>query len=164
MQLFDHKFWKKMKNVVYLYLNKTFKTMKVDYICPHCGSHLVCGDHLVLTVDSDNGKKRGLIMMDVRPGNYSYLSHPDLHFEDGEEVDFYCPVFRKNLKVPEINDKLVRLIMVDETGKEFDVYFSRVAGEKSTFKIDKQDVIEHYGEDASGYVSYFTSQLKKQMQ
>lgn len=137
--------------------------MKVDYICPHCGAHLVCGDHLVLTVESTHGKKRGLIMMDVRPGNYSYLSHPELSFKDGEEVEFYCPVSHQNLKVPEINDKLIRLIMIDENGKEFNVYFSRIAGEKSTFKIDQEDVIEYFGEDASGYVSYFTSKLKKQI-
>ncbi len=137
--------------------------MKTDYICPHCRSHLVCGDNLILTVESEDGKKRGLIMMDVRLGNYSSLSHPSLQFDDGEVVNFFCPVSRINLKVPEINDKLIRLIMIDEEGKEYDFYFSRVTGEHSTFKIDQDDVIEHFGEDASAYVTYFTAKLKKQM-
>ncbi len=137
--------------------------MTTDYICPHCQSHLVCGDNLVLTVESENNEKRGLIMMNVGLGEYSYLSHPSLKFDDSEIVDFYCPVCRINMKVPEINDKLIRLLLIDEKGKEYNVYFSRVAGEHSTFIIDKEDVIEHYGEDASAYVDYFTALLKRQI-
>jgi len=137
--------------------------MKTDYICPHCKSHLVCGDNLILTLESETGKKRGLLMMNIGLGDYSYLSHPSLQFDDGEVVDFFCPVCRTNLKVPDINDKLIMLILIDEKGKEYDFYFSRVAGEHSTFTIDKDDVIEHYGEDASAYVTYFTAKLKKQM-
>jgi hypothetical protein len=126
-------------------------------------SHLVCCDHLILTLESETSDKRGLLMMNVGLGDYSYRNHPSLGIEDGETVEFFCPVCRANLKVPDINDKLVRLILDMNDGKRFDVYFSRVAGEHSTFKIDQEDVIEQYGEDANAYVTYFTAKLKKQM-
>ncbi|MFH1159716.1 MAG: hypothetical protein V1733_02070 [bacterium] len=137
--------------------------MKSDYLCPHCNSHLVCTDYLILTLESEIGDKRGLLLMNVGLGNYSYLNHPSIKFEDGETVEFYCPVCRANLKVPEINDKLVRVVYVDEHKKRYDVYFSRVTGEHSTFKVNHDDIIEQYGEDASAYVSYFTAKLKKKM-
>lgn len=126
-------------------------------------SYLVCCDHLILTLESEETNKRGLLMMNIGLGNYSYVNHPSFRFEDGEIVEFYCPVCRANLKVPDINDHLIRLIIHGEDGKKYDVYFSRVAGEHSTFKIDNENVIEQFGEDASSYVSYFTAKLKKQM-
>lgn len=137
--------------------------MKVDYLCPHCKSHLVCCDHLILTLESEEAHKRGLLLMNISLGDYSYVNHPSFRFVDGEIVDFYCPVCRANLKVPDINDNLISLIMIGEDGKKHDVYFSRIAGEHSTFKIDQDDVIEQFGEDASSYVAYFTAKLKKQM-
>jgi hypothetical protein len=135
--------------------------MNKDYICPYCNSHLVSSDHIVLSLDSEHSKKRGLILLNVELGNYSYLNHPSLRFEKGEIVDLYCPVCHANLKIPEINENLVRLIFIDKAGKKFDVYFSRVAGEHSTFKINKDDIIEQFGEDASAYLNYFTSKLKQ---
>jgi len=137
--------------------------MKTDYLCPFCKSHLVCCNNLILTIESQEGEKRGLIMLNYELGNYAYINHPSLQFREGEVTDFFCPVCGENLKVPEINDHLVRLIMLDEQGKPFDVYFSRIAGEQSTFKIDQEDVIEQYGKDASAYVSYFTAKMKKQL-
>ncbi|TSA24189.1 MAG: hypothetical protein D4R67_12240 [Bacteroidetes bacterium] len=137
--------------------------MKTDYLCPHCQSHLVCCDHLILTVESEGGAQRGLLQMNVTLGDYSNVNHPSFRFKDGEMVDFFCPVCRANLKMPDINDKLIHLIMKHEDGRQYDVFFSRVAGEQSTFKIDQEDVIQQYGKDASAYVSYFTTKLKKQM-
>lgn len=137
--------------------------MKTDYRCPHCQSYLVCDNHLILTIKSENGEKQGLLLMSINLGDYSHVNHPTLQFEAGEAVDFLCPVCHANLKVPEINDKLIRLIMLDEDGKRYDVFFSRIAGEHSTFRIDQENIIEQYGEDASGYHSYFTTELKKQM-
>ena len=137
--------------------------MKSDYLCPHCNSHLVCLDHLVLSLESSDRKKKGLLLMNVGLGDFSYLIHPSLKFESGEIVYFYCPVCRVNLKVPEINDKLIRVIFIDQHQKRYDVFFSRVTGEHSTFKVHQDDIIEQFGEDASSYVSYFTTKLKKQM-
>jgi len=76
-------------------------------------------------------------------------------------LDFICPVCRADLTAVELHRNLVRIIMIDENSKEFDVYFSKVCGEHSTFLIQEDDIVEKYGEDSSTYVNYFMSRLKK---
>ena len=137
--------------------------MKPNFLCPKCQAHLVCSDHLILALESEAGDKKGLVMMNIALGDYSTQSHPSLEIKDGELVNFYCPACHGNLKVPDINDNLVMVKMIDKDGKSYDVYFSRVTGEQSTFKIDQEDMIEPFGKDASEYVTYFTNKLKKQM-
>jgi len=138
--------------------------MKPHYLCPKCQSHLVCCDHLILSLESESGDKKGLLMMNIALGDYSTQSPScGLQIKDGELVNLFCPACHGNLKVPDINDKLVMVKMIDENGNDHDVYFSRVCGEQSTFMIDHEDVIEHFGKDASEYVTYFTNKLKKQM-
>ena len=51
--------------------------------------------------------------------------------------------------------------MIDEDQREYDVYFSRLRGEESTFKISNGDIVEKYGKDSSTYVDYFMSRLKQ---
>jgi len=51
--------------------------------------------------------------------------------------------------------------MIDENNKEFDVYFSEICGEHSTFLIHEDDIVEKYGKDSSAYVNDFMSRLKK---
>jgi hypothetical protein len=49
---------------------------------------------------------------------------------------------------------LVRIIMIDENGKEFDIYFSGIVGENCTYKISETGV-EKTGPDAKLYDKYF---------
>ena len=72
-----------------------------------------------------------------------------------------CPVCHGDLTATDINVNLARIIMIDENNKEFNVYFSKVCGEQSTFKINEEDIIEKYGEDSSYYLNYFMSKLKR---
>ena len=44
--------------------------------------------------------------------------------------------------------------MIDEQGKEFDIYFSNIAGEKCTYKISGATV-ESKGPDSTKYNKYF---------
>ena len=89
-------------------------------------------------------------------------SHPTLRLDEGEIVDFYCPVCHKSLTADDINSNLVRIIMTDEKKNKFDVYFSRVTGEHSTFKISENNIIAKYGKDDSHYVNYFLSKFREQ--
>ncbi len=45
--------------------------------------------------------------------------------------------------------------MIDESGKEYNIYFSGIAGEKCTYKIreNKMELIK--GPDADRYTKYF---------
>lgn len=137
--------------------------MKYEYQCPHCDSQLVVCEYIILSLETQGNKKKGLLLLNIGLGDYQYLNHPSIQFKQGETVELFCPVCHSNLKVPEINDNLIRLIYSEPDGRKFDVYFSRVVGEHSTFKIDKNDIIEKFGEDASSYVNYFTAKLKMMM-
>lgn len=68
---------------------------------------------------------------------------------------------RTDLTATGINSNLVKIIMIDDNKKEYDVYFSKICGEHSTFLIHDDDIVEKYGEDSSAYVNYFMSKLKK---
>ncbi len=39
-----------------------------------------------------------------------------------------------------INKNLARVIMIDDDGKEYDIVFSEIIGQHSTFKIHGEDV------------------------
>jgi rubredoxin len=130
--------------------------MKENFLCPKCNAHLRVGDNVVFYVISKKSNNKGLIMLNPDLGDYTITSHPEVKFEKGEYVEFYCPVCHANLAASKINSNLVRVIMIDEvTGAKSDVYFSKVVGEKSTFRITDNRLIEKYGEDAHLYSNLF---------
>jgi hypothetical protein len=45
--------------------------------------------------------------------------------------------------------------MTGESGQEYDIYFSKIAGEKSTFVMIGEHA-EYFGEHAPNYEDYFT--------
>ncbi len=45
------------------------------------------------------------------------------------------------------------VLMQDEKGKQFELHFSRIAGQKSTYKIMGKSV-EHFGIDAPHYIDF----------
>ena len=100
--------------------------------------------------------------MNPELGNYEFISHYMLDFEEMECFDFFCPVCGSDLTATDVNINLARIIMTDENQKEYDLYFSRLRGEQSTFKISDHDIVEKYGKDSSSYVDYFMSKFKKE--
>ena len=103
----------------------------------------------------------GLLLLNPELGNYDLIHHSSVKYEEGEMVDFLCPVCHADLTANEINKNLAHVIMVDEDNKEYHVFFSKICGEQSTFKIKENDIVEMHGEDSSAYVNYFMSRFKK---
>jgi hypothetical protein len=136
-------------------------TLKTNYSCPYCESYLRIWNNIIFTVRFANGTKQGILLLNPHLGDYTCTMHTELDIQEGELIDFFCPVCDKSLSAHDINDKLVRVIMTDEENKQFDVYFSRVAGEESTFKISDNNIIAKYGKDDSHYLNYFVSKLKE---
>lgn len=134
--------------------------MKTHYICPKCHSYLRIWNNIIFTVKSSNNKK-GLILLNPKLGDYTYLSHPSLKFSEGEKIEFYCPVCSENLAAENINSDLIKIIMIDENKQEFDVYFSKIAGVRTTFKIANNNIVERHGEDTSSYVNYFLRKFEE---
>ena len=126
---------------------------KNDYLCPKCKGHLNVGDHVVFTT-KNNRKKKGVILLSPDVGSYSYIHHSEYGFSDGELVEFYCPICQKDLQAAS-NTEFVSIIMVDHNNMEYKVMFSRKVGEKSTYVVSNDDVVEMFGEDAVGLEDAF---------
>ena len=47
------------------------------------------------------------------------------------------------------------IIMIDEKGKEYSIYFSGIAGEEATIKLKDDKVEEEKGHDVKTYSKYF---------
>ena len=136
-------------------------SLKLNYLCPHCRSYLRVWNNIIFIIKSIPRDLQSILLLNPELGNYDLIHHSSIEFEEGEMLDFICPVCRADLTAIEIHRNLVRIIMIDENNKEFDVYFSKICGEPSTFLIHKDDIVEKYGEESSVYVNYFMSRLKK---
>jgi hypothetical protein len=122
-----------------------------DFLCPKCKEHLRVGDHIIFKV-KNNRKQTALLLLSPQIGNYSSIKHPSFEFKEGESLGFYCPLCNTSL-MSDIHQNLALVLIKDETGKNLAVYFSQVAGEHSTYKVDG-DAVHAAGEDAGRY-TYF---------
>jgi hypothetical protein len=118
-------------------------------------------NNIILIVKSVSRNLQCILLLNPKIGNYDLIHHSSIEFNEGEMLDFNCPVCRADLTAFGIHKNLVRIIMINRNNIEFDVYFSKICGEHSTFVIHKDDIIEKHGEDSSAYVNYFMSRLKK---
>jgi uncharacterized protein YbaR (Trm112 family) len=122
-----------------------------DFLCPKCKGHLRVGDHIIFKVKNDL-KQSALLLLSPQLGNYSSVKHPTFEFKQGEILEFCCPLCNGSLK-SDIHQNLALILMKDETGKSFVVYFSQVAGEHSTYETDGE-AVRAAGENA-GLYTYF---------
>jgi hypothetical protein len=122
-----------------------------DFICPKCKEYIRVGDHLIFKVKNSK-KQSGILLLSPQIGNYTSVKHPTFKIVRGESLDFYCPLCNNSLK-SDIHENLAHVIMQDVKGKSFDVYFSQIAGEHSTYETDG-DSVHAAGEDAGRY-TYF---------
>jgi transcription initiation factor IIE alpha subunit len=125
--------------------------MTNHFLCPECRSYLDVGDNLVFSVESDKGE-RGLIFLHSELGNYSVQTNSNFKVEEGKKYEFFCPVCNTELAT-EVNENLSKVIMIDPQNNEYEVLFSKIAGEKSTYTIIGENV-NMYGEDYGNYVDF----------
>ena len=123
--------------------------MATDFKCPHCANLLNVGQNIVFTARNKWGKE-GLIMLHPDIGNYTVLKHPNFEVHEGELLEFYCLYCSKQL-LSDRNKNLAKILMRDENGQEYEIHFSRIAGQHSTYKIIGETV-EIFGENASDYL------------
>ena len=70
-------------------------------------------------------------------GNYSSIKHPQFHFEEGERIDFFCPICMQSLDAI-VDENLVNVLMIDKQQIEHEIYFSRIAGEQSSYQVSEE--------------------------
>jgi len=125
--------------------------MNINYRCPHCHGYLALNDSVFFSVRTPD-QKVGLISLHSDLGDYSVNKNPEFEYREGDALDFYCPICHTAL-ASGFHKNLAKIIMVDEENREFEILFSRVAGEKSTFKIIGE-TMEIFGDDSAEYLDY----------
>jgi hypothetical protein len=125
--------------------------MAINYICPHCKGCISLEDGVIFSVRTQDYVV-GLISLQAELGNYAIKKNPMFDFKEGEELDFFCPVCHADL-ASGLHGNLAKIIMVDEKGTAFDIYFSRRAGEKSTYKV-VGETMEIFGDDSAEYIDF----------
>ncbi len=128
--------------------------MAIDYLCKVCRGHLLVKNSIVLATAKKNHSQRGLVFLNPELGNYTTTTHPSFKIKEGEQYIYTCPICHSQLNSAKYKH-LVRIIMIDESGREFDIYFSGIAGEKCTFKIRGNKLEERKGPDVQIYNKYF---------
>ena len=134
------------------HLKKWRSVMQKYYICPKCRGHLKVGDHIIFTTENSK-KEKGLLLLHPQIGNYSSIKHPSFQYTEGESIDFLCPLCGTSLQ-SSLDKNLVNVMMIDKDGKEYDIFFSRIAGEQSTYKVSSDKKVMAAGEHSHRY-TYF---------
>jgi hypothetical protein len=128
--------------------------MATEYLCKVCRGHLNVKTSIVLAASKTSGPERGLVFLNPELGNYTTTTHPSFSIKEGEEYVYTCPICHSQLNSAKYKH-LVRIIMIDNDKKEFNIYFSGIAGEKCTFKIRGNKIEEKQGPDVKIYDKYF---------
>ncbi len=128
--------------------------MAVEYLCKVCRGHLNVKTSIILAAQQVNSSKRGLVYLNPEIGNYTITTHPTFQIQEGEEYIYTCPICGAQLNSRKYYH-LVRIIMIDDDKKEYNIYFSDIAGEKCTYKIRGTKVQMVKGPDAKRYDKYF---------
>ena len=126
--------------------------MNHNYLCPACRGQLKVNNNIIFSVKNKNGDG-GLLILSPELGDYIIKKHPTFEYNDGEHVDFFCPICHSNF-ASKISKNLAEIIMIDESNTEYKIYFSEIAGEKCTYKISDGEV-ESYGKDSTQYINFF---------
>jgi uncharacterized protein YbaR (Trm112 family) len=122
-----------------------------EFLCPSCHNLLNVGKNVIFATRSKENKS-GVIILNPDREDYSIVKHPSFVFEKGDRIDFCCPYCNKKLN-SDRNENLAKVIMRDENKVEYEIHFSRVAGERSTYKIVGMSV-EIFGEEAKEYINF----------
>lgn len=124
--------------------------MKVTYLCPHCRGAINAESNIILSARTKD-RKVGLVLLHEEIGNYSTALSSTLTVEEGEVVDFYCPVCHACLNVMK-GDDLAKYIRIEDGTRECNIIISRKYGERITFKVDENKNVESYGEKISRFI------------
>lgn len=124
-----------------------------DYICPKCKGHLNVGGYLVFATQTQK-KHKGLLMLSPKVGEYNYHHHDKFQLEKGEMVDFGCPICQTDLTSNKNKEHAMIYMVGQEDNAEYELYFSKVAGNESTYLVAHENV-EVFGDHATDFEGLF---------
>ena len=120
-----------------------------DFLCPKCNGQLNVGDVLFF-VSKLTDNRDGILLLHPELGNYNVMNHKSFQISRGELVEFFCPICHENL-TSEIEKNLALIFMIDKKHVQHSILFSKINGERCTYKITGDDV-ESFGEDSENYI------------
>lgn len=133
--------------------------MKTHFFCPKCHGYLSVGNRVIFTIKKKN-LDLGLLLLNPKLGEYTYEYHPSMKIDEGEEIEFFCPMCGYELTYEGANN-LVKIRMSVDDNEAFWVIFSKKKGERCTYKIAHDGSKEHYGEHADPNIDFSNlAQLK----
>lgn len=133
--------------------------MKTNFFCPECKGFLCVGGKLIFSIRKKDSA-RGLLLLSPKLGEYHFENHSSFFIEEGEEVEFFCPICGFELTL-DGHTHLVRIQMQVDDKETFWVVFSKKKGEKCTYKISGDGSKEVYGEHAQPNVDFRNLTLLK---
>jgi hypothetical protein len=133
--------------------------MDNQYLCPQCRGHLRVGEYIIFRIRNSR-REKGLLLLHPEVGNYTSIKHPQFRLAEGERMDFFCPICLQSLDA-DLDENLVHVVMIDKSKTEQKIYFSRIAGEKSTYKVSDEGITA-CGEHSHRYTIFkFPEKLTK---
>lgn len=121
-----------------------------NYICPKCGGYLSIDDEIIFLTKNNKGDS-AIVLLSTEIGDYSFRKNGSVNFAEGDHVNFICPICYENLNAEEYDNNLAKVIMKDEEGKESNIVFSKILGEKATYSIHDKGV-EAFGDHKDNYL------------
>ena len=113
-----------------------------DYYCPKCDGVLSDNNQVIFLAERIKGEMVKLFL-DPKPGSYNVRCEPETEFDNGEIVDFLCTHCSTSLS-SEKYSKFVEIVLKVTDNVVFDVFFSRVYGDQTTY-VGIEDFEEEYG-------------------
>ena len=120
--------------------------METRYLCPICKLSINVDNDIILIAKNKRGEK-GLVLLHTELGNYSSKKSDGFYVELSEVVDLFCPLCNQNI---DYKFKISYANLIRVADKENQVIFSKIYGQKSTFKVEGKAVTS-YGEHAIKY-------------
>jgi uncharacterized protein YbaR (Trm112 family) len=122
-----------------------------NFLCPHCRASLNVDELVILSAKSTKGEA-GIVLFNEGLGDYTISTNKSFEIKEGQKYEFFCPVCNEKL-FSDKHEDLSKIIFVDNHGTEYNVLFSRIAGEKSTYKI-VGETMDIFGKDSSNYIDF----------
>lgn len=123
--------------------------MSTMFLCPHCGA-VLNPEHAII-LKASLGHDQVLIGMHPDPGNYQiYVGH-SVPVRAGTAWTFSCPMCHEDLQAEGAGNENLCTVTMQTDQSELKVFFSRIAGEKATWVVNRQGEVEQHGDAATQY-------------
>ncbi len=121
------------------------------YVCPHCYAYLNVGNQLIFKVITKENTQ-GLVILNNKPGNFESVTGPGIEKIEGDLYTFCCPVCNHTLHDNNMNEKLVKILMISDDQIMHEIYFSGIFGEECTYVI-RQGKVRFFGKHYQEYLN-----------